>query len=187
MAQVVFECEYLNSQFGCFPSSVELWRSEALLKNPSCACASSPCPRQSRWHVEVPEAAFVRLWKPQTMFMTDLYAINAKENNHYMCVCLPARPMWVQNVAVRIHKDGIKACVCCGWDREGVQIVFRWHGQHLDTCGVPRFKLKNPTWMSPRAFPNVSLSCWRLTGNNPDCDLWWDANVGFGSDMENFN
>lgn len=125
----------------------------------------------------VSPSAFVRLRKPQIMFMTDLYAINAKENNHYMCVCLPARPMWVQNVAIRIHKDGINACVCCGWNREGVQIVFHWHGQHLDICEVPRFKLKNPKWMSSQTFPNVSLSCWRLTCNNPDCDLWWDANI----------
>lgn len=52
-------------------------------------------PHQSSWDVEVLEAALARLWNPQIMFMTELYAINAKENKHYMCVCLPVTPMWV--------------------------------------------------------------------------------------------
>lgn len=88
--------ESWNSQFGCSPPSAELRWSEGLLKNPSCVCTSgSLFPHQSCWDVEVLEAALARLWNPQIMFMTELYAINARENNHYMCVCLPVRPMWV--------------------------------------------------------------------------------------------
>lgn len=59
--------------------------SEGLLKNPS----FSLFPPQSCWDVELLEAVLARLWNPQIIFMTELYAVNAKKNKHYMCVCLP--------------------------------------------------------------------------------------------------
>lgn len=73
-------------------SSAELRWSEGPLKNPSCT-RGSPVPQRAAETYRSWRQCWYGFGTPQMMFMTELYAVNAKESKHYVCVCLPVRPV----------------------------------------------------------------------------------------------